>query len=54
MVPRTQARKPRNSSKINLIISVVFHGVIVVALVYFAAREGVLNKQIKETWPSPW
>ncbi|HXC98107.1 MAG TPA: energy transducer TonB [Verrucomicrobiae bacterium] len=48
MVPRTQARKPRNSSKINLIISVVFHGLIVVALVYFAAREGVLGKQLKK------
>ena len=48
MVPRTQARKPRNSSKINLIISLVFHGLIVVALVYFAAREGVLGKQMKK------
>ncbi len=48
MVPKTQARKPRNSSRINLIISVVFHGLIVVALVYFAAREGVLGKQLKK------
>jgi outer membrane biosynthesis protein TonB len=48
MVPRTQARKPRNSSRVNLIISVVFHGAIVVALVYFAAREGVLGKQLKK------
>jgi TonB C terminal len=48
MVPRTQARKPRNSSKVNLIISLVFHGLIVVALVYFAAREGVLGKQMKK------
>jgi hypothetical protein len=48
MVPRTQARKPRNSSKVNLIISVVFHGLIVVALVYFAAREGVLGKQMRK------
>jgi outer membrane biosynthesis protein TonB len=48
MVPRTQARKPRNSSKVNLIISLVFHGLIVVALIYFAAREGVLGKQLKK------
>jgi outer membrane biosynthesis protein TonB len=48
MVPQTKVRKPRNSSKINLIISLVFHGLIIVALVYFAAREGVLGKQLKK------
>ncbi len=48
MVPKTQARKPRNSSKVNLVISLVFHGLIAVAIVYFAAREGVLGKQLKK------
>ncbi len=48
MLPQTQARKPRNSSKVNLVISLVFHGLIVVALVFFAAREGVLGKQMKK------
>ncbi len=48
MLPQTQARKSRNSSKVNLIISVTFHGIIVIALVYFAAREGLLGKQIRK------
>jgi hypothetical protein len=48
MLPQTQARKPRNSSKVNLIISVTFHGLIIVALVYFAAREGLLGKTIRK------
>jgi TonB family protein len=48
MIPATQRRAPRNSSKVNLIISVTFHGVLVGALLYFAAREGLLGKQIKK------
>jgi outer membrane biosynthesis protein TonB len=48
MVPQTQKRKPRNSSKVNLIISLTFHGVLLLALLYFAAREGLLGKQIKK------
>jgi hypothetical protein len=48
MVPRTQARKPRNSSKVNMVISVVFHGLIAFAIVYFAAREGVLGNKLKK------
>lgn len=48
MLPATQIRKPRNSAKINLMISVVFHGLIMVALLYFAAREGYLGKQLKK------
>lgn len=51
----------RNSSGVNLLISVVFHGVIVLVLVYFAAREGLLGKElkkiavemVKETPPEP-
>src|SRR5690242_19852332 len=43
-----QQRKKRNSSKINLIISVVFHSLLVLAIFYFAAKEGLLGKKLKE------
>jgi outer membrane biosynthesis protein TonB len=43
-----QARKKRNSSKINLIVSVVFHGLIIVSVVFFAAHEGILGKRMKQ------
>jgi len=48
MVPQSQKRKPRNSSRVNLIFSLVFHGVIAIVLAYFAAREGLLGKQLKK------
>src|SRR5580692_5815961 len=48
MVPQSQARKPRNSSKINLIISVTFHGVLMIVILYFAARGGMLGKQMQK------
>ena len=48
MVPQSQQRKPHNSSKVNLIISAVFHGVIAVVVVFFAAREGLLGKNMKK------
>jgi hypothetical protein len=48
MQPQTQPRKPRNSSKVNLAISITFHTVLVVSLVYFAARQGYLGKQIQK------
>src|ERR1700734_362531 len=48
MLPQTQPRKPVNSSKVNLMISLTFHGLIIGALLYFAAREGLLGKQIKK------
>lgn len=41
-------RRKRNSSRTNLIISAVFHAVIIGALVFFAAREGLLGKQLKK------
>jgi len=44
MIPR----KKRNSSKVNLIISVVFHSLLVIAVFYFAAREGMLGKKLKQ------
>ena len=47
MIPQSQPKKPKNSSKVNLTISAVVHGVIIVALIYFAAREGYLGKKIQ-------
>src|SRR5471032_1938580 len=48
MLPQTQPRKKRNSSKVNLLISFAFHAVLVVTLLYFAARQGLLGKQLKK------
>jgi hypothetical protein len=48
MLVGTQKRKTRNSTKVNLVFSLLFHGLIVGALLYFAAREGLLGKQIKK------
>ena len=43
-----QERKKRNSSKVNLTISFIFHGILILAVFYFAAREGMLGKKLKE------
>jgi hypothetical protein len=43
-----QKRKKSNSSKINLIISAIFHGTIILVIFYFAAKEGMLGKKLKE------
>jgi hypothetical protein len=48
MIPQTQARKKKNSSKVNLTISFVVHSAIVAVLFYFAAREGFLGKQLQK------
>ncbi|MGD0743797.1 MAG: TonB C-terminal domain-containing protein [Verrucomicrobiota bacterium] len=48
MLPHTQPRKKRNSSKVNLMISFAFHALIVVTALYFAARGGLLGKQIQK------
>lgn len=48
MLPQTQARQKRNSSKVNLLISFTFHTVLVVALFYFAARSGYLGHQLQK------
>ena len=48
MLPQTQPRKQRNSSKVNLMISFTFHAVLVLTLLYFAARQGLLGKQLKK------
>jgi len=48
MTPQTQPRKKRNSSKVNLLISFIFHATLVLTLLYFAARHGLLGKQIQK------
>src|SRR5476649_1095440 len=48
MLPQSQPRKKRNSSKVNLLISFAFHAVLVVTLLYFAPRQGLLGKQLKK------
>ena len=48
MLPQTQQRKKKNSSKVNLTISLVFHAVLVGGLLYFAAHEGLLGKKIQK------
>ena len=48
MLPRSQPRQKRNSSKVNLLISFTFHALIVVVGLYFAARGGLLGKQIQK------
>ena len=48
MVPQTQPRKKRNSSRTNLLISLAFHTVIVVVGFYLAARGGVFGNQLKK------
>jgi hypothetical protein len=48
MTPQTQVRKPRNSSKVNLMISLGFHSLLVIVVVYFAARQGLLGKKVRK------
>src|SRR5271156_1502235 len=48
MLPQSQPRKKRNSSKVNLLISFIFHATLVFVLLYFAARQGLLGKQLKK------
>src|SRR5579859_5012975 len=43
-----KARTKRNSSKVNLIISVVFHTALILAVAFLAAGEGLLGKQLKQ------
>jgi outer membrane biosynthesis protein TonB len=48
MIPQTEARKKKNSSKVNLAISFTVHAVLVAVLIYFAAREGFLGKKLQK------
>ena len=45
MLPQTQARKKRNSSRVNFVISFTFHATLALVVLYFAARQGWLGKQ---------
>jgi hypothetical protein len=48
MMPQTSIPPEQNSPKVNLLISLAFHVAIVLALTFFAAREGLLGKQLKK------
>ena len=48
MLPQSQPRKKKNSSRVNLAISFAFHAVLVGGLLYFAARAGLLGKKIQK------
>jgi TonB family protein len=43
-----QQRKKANSSRVNLTISFIFHGVLILVVFFFAAREGMLGKKLKQ------
>jgi len=43
-----QQRKKTNSSKVNLTISLVFHTILILVIFFFAAREGMLGKKLKQ------
>jgi|SRR6516164_7875721 TonB family protein len=40
-------KRKKNSSKLNLIISFIFHSLLVVGVFYFAARQGVMGDKMK-------
>jgi outer membrane biosynthesis protein TonB len=48
MIPQTKERKVQNSGKVNLLISFIFHAVLLLGLFYFAAREGLLGKHLEK------
>src|SRR6266478_5845379 len=41
-------KKKKNSSKVNLTISTIVHSALIGALVFFAAKEGLLGKKLKQ------
>ena len=47
MIPQSKSKKPKNSSKANLVISAIFHAILIGAAFYFAARTGMLGEKIK-------
>src|SRR5215475_408290 len=40
-------RRKRESSKLNLVLSAVFHSLLVLGVFYFAARQGVMGDKMK-------
>ena len=47
MIPQSQPKKPKTSGKANLVISAVFHAILIGCAFYFAARSGMLGEKIK-------
>jgi hypothetical protein len=43
-----QVRKSKSSSKFNLIVSGIFHALLIAVVVFFAAHEGMLGKKLKQ------
>ena len=48
MIPQSKPKPKKNSSKVNLTISFIFHALLIAGLVYFAAREGYLGKKLQK------
>jgi TonB family protein len=48
MTPQSQPPEDHPSSKINLLISFIFHAVLVLVVIYFAARQGFLGDQLQK------
>lgn len=48
MTPQSQSPEEKNSSKINLLVSFIFHAGLAVVILYFAARQGYLGNQMQK------
>ena len=48
MTPSSQPPEDNSSSKVNLLISFIFHATLVLIVIYFAARQGFLGNQIQK------
>lgn len=48
MIPQSRPKKTSKANQVSTIISVVVHVIIVAGLLYFAARQGYLGKQIQK------
>ena len=48
MTPQSQPPEDKNSSKVNLLISFIFHAGLVLVVFYFAARQGFLGNQMQK------
>ena len=48
MLPQSTPPGHRNSSRVNLLIAFVFHAAVILALVFLAARQGLLGKQLRK------
>lgn len=49
MIPQSQPKKPKNSGKANLVISAIFHAILIGGAFYFAARSGMLGERIMKS-----